>query len=261
MVWLPVEVDPNPVTLEIDGNETEPLTISPFFITKYLVTAVQFDAFCQAEDGFNTREWWLDFPQADPRRHKLIEQRTKAPNSPRDSVSWYQSVAFGRWINHRLQGVELMYPSGVRLCIGANAEVRLPLETEWQWAAQGGARAKQYPWEDGKWKAGYANTIEAGLGRAVAVGMYPHGAAECGALDVAGNLFEWCLNDYDNPEIIDGYGNGERKVLRGGTFFHNQVDARAAVRNYGFPNHDGYGRFGLRLVVAASIASQLSESK
>jgi formylglycine-generating enzyme required for sulfatase activity len=131
---------------------------------------------------------------------------------------------------------------------GEGWQIRLPTEWEWQWMAQNGAEARQYPWGD--WdEHPRANTTGAGIGdRSTAVGMYPHGAADCGALDVAGNLWEWCLNDYQNPEIFNGYGNEETKVLRGGSFFNGQLSAAASFRNTYDPNLR-YDYIGLRLAV------------
>lgn len=137
-------------------------------------------------------------------------------------------------------------------------QIRPPTEWEWQWAAQNGAEARQYPWTGG-WQPGHANTSESGLGRTTAAGMYPHGAAACGALDMAGSLWEWCLNDRDKPAIVDGYSNGKAKVLRGGSFAFVQSYAAASYRDYDSPGYrdDGYG---LRLVLSSPIASLSSES-
>ena len=133
--------------------------------------------------------------------------------------------------------------------VAENAEVRLPTEWEWQWAAQNGSEARQYPW--GNWQPGHANTNEAGLGRVIAVGMYPQGAAACGALDMAGNLFEWCLNDYDSSDATR-ISNHERKALRGGSF--NSIRNLAACAYRGSLNPvNRYGDFGFRLVVAAPM--------
>ncbi|MBK8032206.1 MAG: SUMF1/EgtB/PvdO family nonheme iron enzyme [Chloroflexi bacterium] len=122
-----------------------------------------------------------------------------------------------------------------------------------------GSEEREYPW--GQWdKYPRANTTEAGIqGRSTAVGMYAHGAAVCGALDMAGNLWEWCLNDYGNPSIIDGYNNGKSKVLRGGSFNFSQRNAASSSRNDVNPYSD-YNNFGLRLVVAAPIASLMNIS-
>jgi len=131
--------------------------------------------------------------------------------------------------------------------------VRLPTEWEWQWMAGGGAEARVYPWGD-DWREGYANTAEAGLSRTTAVGMYPHGAANCGALDVAGNLFEWCLNDKSNPKIIDGYSNDNSKVLRGGSFNYNQHRTTVSYRSFCVNPYNRSVNVGLRLAVCPMSA-------
>lgn len=246
--WLPVEVSTEPVTIKTHQNEIGPIVISPFFMAQYLVTYAQYEAFVKAEDGFNNPDWWCDFPK-DYRSPTLREQRIRAPNNPRDSVSWYQCVAFARWLNYRFKGLALAHPAGM-LRVGENAEIRLPLEWEWQWAAQGGAEARGYPWGD--WQEGYANTNEAGLTRVIAGGMYPLGAAKCAALDMAGNLWEWCQNDVENYKIVEGYSNDKYKVLRGGAFDFNQNLAACASRYYYNPHDDKYN-FGLRVVLAVTV--------
>ncbi|MBN8592372.1 MAG: SUMF1/EgtB/PvdO family nonheme iron enzyme [Anaerolineae bacterium] len=250
ILWLPVSPGGE---IKIEEHS---FVVQPFYMAQYLVTFAQYQAFDKAEDGWNNPAWWADMPQ-DYQQQQLADQRTQAPNNPRDSVSWYQSVAFARWLNNRLRGFEQRDPSGTVLRVGDNAEIRLPTEWEWQWAAQGGAEQRDYPW--GPWQSGYANTDEAGLGRAIAVGMYPQGAAECGALDMAGNLYEWCLNDHENPQVIDGYSNEKYKVLRGGSFVGYQGFAAVSFRNDGDPTFDHYD-VGFRLVLGAPIASLTSES-
>ena len=247
MVWLPVTPG-GEITIE-----KHKFKVQPFYIAQYLVTYAQYQAFVDPPDGFKNLDWWAKMPK-EYQPQALAEQRTKAPNNPRDSVSWYQSVAFARWLNYRLRGLELAHPSGNGVMrVGDNAEIRLPLEWEWQWAAQGGMERRHYPWGD--WQPGYANTSEAGLGRAIAVGVYPQGAAACGALDMAGSLYEWCFNDYSSPETPNISSN-ERKVLRGGSFYNLQYYAAASSRNRYDPDHDDYV-FGLRLVVLPLCVSDL----
>jgi formylglycine-generating enzyme required for sulfatase activity len=222
MVWLPVTggtVTIKRVWEHETPDEEDRVTlvqnfkVEPFFIAKYLVTYGQYQAFVEAADGFNNLAWWADMPEA-YQLQKLDEQHTKRLNNPRDNISWYQCVAFARWMNHRLQGHAYPHPPGQgALPVSAKAQIRLPAEWEWQWAAQNGAEERTYPW--GAKNAGYANTAESGLKQAIAVGMYPHGAAACGALDMTGNIMEWCANDKQNIEIIDA-GNNASKVLRGG---------------------------------------------
>jgi len=221
--------------------------VRPFCIAQYLVTYEQYQAFVAAEDGFDKSVWWDKMPEK-YQKQELEKQQQPYINYPRDSVSWYQAVAFARWMNQRLQGLALPHPGGM-LRVGENAEVRLPTEGEWQWAAQGGVEKRQYPWGD--WQEGYANTSEAGLNRTTAVGMYPQGAAVCRALDMAGNLMEWCQNDKNKPEIVDRYG-GENKVLRGGSIANNRHEA-AASRHTTYPLHRTDYDFGLRLVVGRPL--------
>lgn len=199
-----------------------PFSVEPFYIAKYPITYAQYYTFVEAGDDYNNLAWWRGMPEIF-QRQKLGTQRTKQQNNPRDTVSWYQSVAFARWLNHRLQGVDLPHPTSQALLqVGKNAQIRLPTEWEWQWAAQNGVEARLYPW--GETRTGCANTVEPGLNQAAAVGLYPHGAAACGALDMAGNLMEWCANDKANPEIIS-VASTATKVLRGGDWGYGLENA------------------------------------
>ncbi|MEO1644513.1 MAG: formylglycine-generating enzyme family protein, partial [Chloroflexota bacterium] len=241
MLWLPV-TGSNGAKIAFpetdwsgndDGTWGE-FAVADFFIAKYLTTYEQYQAFVSAEDGYQNKLWWQDFPeQYQPQ--ELSEQRTKSPNNPRDRLSWYQSVAFGRWMTLQFAGLELEHPSGDILRVGDNAEIRIPTEWEWQWAAMNGSEKWKYPW--GAWEVGHANMNESGLGRAIAVGMYPHGEAVCGALDMSGNLYEWCANNHDDPEVIDT-SNTSSKVLRGGSFYYRQSYARSSSRLINYPNSD-----------------------
>jgi formylglycine-generating enzyme required for sulfatase activity len=146
-------------------------------------------------------------------------------NHPVDTVNWYEAAAFCHWLNALW-----------------NSEVRLPTEYEWQRAATGGDPGRTYPWGaewDAQAEPWRANTVESGLGRPTAVGMYPAGASATGIEDMASTLWEWCWNAFDNPDN-DGFPQSleDYRALRGGSWYYNQVLARSADRGRGYP----YGR-------------------
>ena len=129
-------------------------------------------------------------------------------------------------------------------------EVRLPDEWEWQWAAQSAQAEFAYPWGP-EWRDGVANTSEAGIGRTTAVGMYPGGRSLQGVYDLAGNVWEWCRNEYDDPRKTEP-GGDESRVLRGGSWGDSQVCARADYRDYDPPDYRYVG-YGFRVVCASPI--------
>ena len=227
--------------------------VIPFYVARYPVTYPQFQAFLDAPDGFENKRWWRGFPDRFIRQ-KLSPAAQQYDNYPRDSISWYQAFAFTRWLDAKYHEYSLFaqFPEG-------EWQLRLPLEWEWQWMAQNGSEMREYPW--GIWdEHARANTAAAGIGdRSTAVGMYPSGAAACGALDVAGNVREWCLNEHDLPEKIN-IDNDHYRILRGGSFLALHSEAACAHRYANYPD-DRNDDFGLRLVVSVPIASlNLDES-
>jgi formylglycine-generating enzyme required for sulfatase activity len=75
--------------------------------------------------------------------------------------------------------------------------------------------------------------------------MYPHGASPYGLLDMSGNVWERCLNEYNNPDRIQADGDASR-VVRGGSWFANSTLASALFRG-GWDRRDFDG--GFRVVV------------
>jgi formylglycine-generating enzyme required for sulfatase activity len=184
------------------------------YIAKYPVTWIQYRCFLEAEDGYRHKHWWKGLAE---RQDNPGEQYQLLDNHPAENVSWYDAVTFCRWLSARL-----------------SCEIRLPTEWEWQQAATGGNPANVYPW-GADWNSAYANTWESRLGRTTAVGLYPQGASPVGALDLSGNVWEWCLNDYSNPQYVDLSG-ANRRVARGGCWYHGQDRARSAFRDLYYPN-------------------------
>jgi len=220
-------------------------TVRPFFISKYLITYAQFQAFVEAPDGFNEEHWWEGMPR-EFKRQEIETPPSQQVNYPRSSMSWYQCTAFARWLDSKYQKFKIL--EKLRLN-PLDYEVRLPTEWEWQWAAQGGAEERAYPWGD--WdEYPRVNTTEAGINdRSTAVGMYWHGQAKCGALDMAGNLWEWCANKYTDMLYVLVDKSSDSRVLRGGAFNTSRNNAASMNRNWNNPNFRN-DSLGLRVVVA-----------
>jgi formylglycine-generating enzyme required for sulfatase activity len=199
--------------------------VQPFAISKYPVTWAQYRSFLQAEDGYRQQHWWQGLSR---RAVQPGEQYRQWDNHPAENVSWYDAVAFCRWLSVRL-----------------GYEVRLPTEWEWQQAATGGDPAREYPWGV-DWDPAYTNTWESRLGRTTAVGVYPQGASPVGAMDMSGNVEEWCLNEHDRSQHT-GLSGTACRVVRGGSWSGARGYARASCRADSPPG-PRFGNVGLRVV-------------
>lgn len=225
--------------IEIPGGKIElekvdhVFQVKPFKIAKYQVSNAQFQAFLEAAEGYQNDEWWEGI------QHQEVAQPAwSEANSPRETVSWYEAVAFCRWLSIKVSGQG-----------GTSVSIRLPTEWEWQQAATGGDPKCEYPW-GGSWDATRCNSDKSRLRRTTAVGMYPEGTTEQGVLDLAGNLWEWCLNEYETPEQPKaGRINmqGARRVIRGGSWGDDPVLLRASSRSRFFADIR-YSYIGFRLV-------------
>jgi formylglycine-generating enzyme required for sulfatase activity len=235
-------------------DQAEPLKIEAFYLAAYPVTVAQYRPFVEA-GGYRQDRYWTEAGCRFRDKYKIIapdawdDPRWSLDNHPVIGVSWYEAVAYCRWLDERLHEAERV-PVGLVL--------RLPTEAEWEWAARG-PEGHRWPWGD-EWQAGHCNGEEAKLGRTSAVGSFAAGASHVwrnlGAkltaiepcqdtlFDMVGNVWEWCStrwqDTYPLPDLDSEWGRDylegdEVRVLRGGAWWTDQAVCRGAARFRIFP--------------------------
>ncbi len=232
-----------------EGSRARKINLPAFWMGEYPISNAQFAEFVQ-EDGYQNADWWKEAWNANYWSEKGFKGRYDdetctepdkcrdsfgLPNHPVVGVSWYEALAFTRWLRQRWQQKGWL-PEGRR--------VSLPAEQQWEKATRGGleipaqasifpykvssileiqskigaftsnpAPKRDYPWEDG-FDPDLANTNETGLGNTSALGCFPLGASPYGIQDLSGNVWEWQKDWYDK--------NKDTKVLCGGSWGNYQ---------------------------------------
>lgn len=145
------------------------------------------------------------------------ERLRERPNHPVVGVTWYEALAFCRWLEARWHA---------RGWLRQDQHVNLPSEPEWEKAARGGrviphdaiivvanglsdlATAfhphlhiqnpnlkRRYPWGD-DFSPELANVRETGIGDTSAAGCFACGQSVYGCQDMSGNVWEWTRSLY-----------------------------------------------------------------
>ena len=240
--------------------------LNAFWIDQTEVTNCQFEAFVEAT-GYRTdaeKEGdgalyigggsFLTIEGADWRHPERpdsdIAERMALPVV---QVSWNDAQAYCKW-----------------------AGARLPTEAEWEKACRG-MDGRRYPWGDQKSNCEYAVIHDFNLGLACGrgepwpAGSKPAGASPYGALDMAGNVWEWVSDWYDaryyahspasNPQ---GPDEGTDRTDRGGSWVNryvasggSDISLRCATRGGFVPPTNRTNIGGFRCAVADSdLAAQ-----
>jgi formylglycine-generating enzyme required for sulfatase activity len=160
-----------------EGSLRHRVILTPFWIGKYTVTNEQYSRFLTTQTHQKTPEYWDDSRFNDPRQ-------------PVVGVSWMESLTYCRW-----------------------AGLDLPSGAQWEAAARG-TDSRPYPWgSDGPSSnlARFGGDWE--TGKPAPVGSYPKGAGPFGTVDQAGNVSEWCWDEF--KRVHQGRDGRENPIIRG----------------------------------------------
>jgi formylglycine-generating enzyme required for sulfatase activity len=239
-----------------DEQPQHTVFLSEYAIGKFEVTVAQFAAFAQASNYQTTAEKegsafvWNGTNWADTKGANW--QHPRGPNSdvsqkqnhPVTCVSWDDASAFCLWASQQ-----------------TGKDVRLPTEAQWEKAARG-TDARLYPWGNEAPDAARSN-FNLNVKDTTPVGQYsPNGDSPYGCADMAGNLWEWCVDWYDenayknlpSGQIKDPVGpaNGTYRVVRGGSWGGNVDWVRCATRLWNHPLNRSVDQ-GFRVVVGSPL--------
>jgi formylglycine-generating enzyme required for sulfatase activity len=200
-----------------DEQPLSPMTLTEFYMSRHPVTNAQYEQF-------------------DP-SHSQKRIRTAGDDHPVVYVTSIDAINFCQWLGQR---------------DGKN--YRLPTEAEWEYAARG-TDGRKYPWGNHDRRGGSANFADAsttfawrdaqindGYPETSPVGAFPDGASFFGLADMAGNVWEWCLDFYHPlPGPLKrsprGPATGSNRVYRGGSWKSCFTNLRATARSSNAANY------------------------
>lgn len=192
------------------------VTVSRFYISRYLVTNADYEQF--------------------DRSHAVKRAPGAGDKHPVVHVSSLDAIKFCNWLSTR-----------------ERRKYRLPTEAEWEYAAKG-TDGRKFPWGNQDGRGDLANfadrntvfawsdrEIDCGYAESSPVGAFPLGASPFGLEDMAGNVWEWCLDYYEQyrtgPKINPrGPTAGAKRVHRGGSWKSRFSSLRTTVRGSNVPS-------------------------
>ena len=238
-----------------DGESREKpvhtVELDAFYIGKYEVTNADWKKF-QSDPGYDNPKFWPGERPVPKDQSPYWTQRQNHGGATPDSdnypvlgVNWDGATAYCNWLSAK-----------------TGKKYRLPTEAEWEKAARG-TDQRRFPWGN---KIDYAHANFAGAQKfdtGQLVGYYDgskrgdfqtqSGASPYGAMDMGGNVMEWCQDWYSrtyysvsakkNPK---GPEKGAYRVLRGGSFFFEGHDLRTYGRSAAWPSFQAFRMVGFR---------------
>jgi formylglycine-generating enzyme required for sulfatase activity/energy-coupling factor transporter ATP-binding protein EcfA2 len=171
------------------------------------------------------------------------DKKFNGDDQPVVGVSWYAARSYCFWLScldAALTGDQQLLDGDINQLAPI---YRLPTEEEWEWAAGGepDGYTREYPWAKDKGKpnqnlANYAKHVDA----TTPVDRYPKGATPSGLMDMAGNVWEWMENYYDEDK--DSF------ALRGGSWWNDEGSLVCSSLHYDSPVIVWYSYVGFRVV-------------
>ncbi len=194
--------------------------------------------------------FWIDQTEVTNKQYQACVDAGKCepPSSKNSSThpSYYENIEFDNY-----PVLYVNWDKANRYCeVWAGGD--LPTEAQWEKAARGTDK-RTYPWgEDINCdKANYHSDC---IGDTSPVGNYESGKSPYNTYDMAGNVWEW-VNDYYQSDYYAALGgsasnplgpySGQYRVLRGGSWSHDDDAKRSAFRNWSEPTNTSY-YFGFR---------------
>ena len=211
-------------------TDTRIISVRTFRISRIPITNRMYEVFDPMH--FAVRAFRDDVPSDELDDHPVV------------NVTWYEAQAFCDWASRAFPGI------------------RLPTEAEWEKAASNmpNGHKLRFPWGN-DWDPMRLNCWESGPNHTTEVCSYPQGASPYGVLDMAGNVWEWCIDwfydDYDayrrylRENQVDPRGalSGERKVDRGGGWYYDVARPCTFTRAADAPA-DMFLHCGFRVIVS-----------
>jgi formylglycine-generating enzyme required for sulfatase activity len=246
-----------------DEQPVHQVHLERYWISRVPITNAQYRFFVEETGREPPRHWEDGRVPRDKESHPVVY------------VTWHDALAYCRWLEEKWRGVG----SKLRVWTSTGIEeenldlssfnLQLPSEAEWEKAARGAADRREYPWGEA-WREGHCNTDELGVNDTTPVGIFPEGTSPYGALEMAGNVWEWTRSlwgPWDGESISsaklqfgypydreDGRENLDAddkwlRVMRGGSCFLDRDFARCAFRLW-YPPSDRSYFDGFRVVVS-----------